>query len=160
VHGRNVQRLKLLQAHRRLRLRDRFLVAAVAACGALVTGYSVAKPSAPVAERNGASVPIPGTRAGAALAAVLREIDGGDLELVQSYFGAYTPQEVAFERGDWADLELVEVAEGGDGLSVEFVVRDAGGKRRQGTLRVADSAAIQVIGSEFRDLAESEGVHP
>jgi hypothetical protein len=161
VHGRNVQRLKLLQAHARLRFRDRLLVAAVTACGALVAGYSVAKPSGSVAERSGASVAIPATRAGAALAAVLREIDGGDLELVQSYFGAYTPQEVSFEPRDWPEgLELVDVAEGGDGLSIEFVVRDAGGKKRQGTLRVADSATIQVTGSEFHDLPASEGAQP
>jgi BlaR1 peptidase M56 len=151
VYGRNVQRLKLLQAQARLRFRDCLLVAALAACGGLAAGYAVAEPRGPDARLRDRVV-LPGTPARDALAAVLRGVGAGDLELVQTYFGAYTPQEVKFERRDWSDgLELVEVVND-DGLGIEFVVRDANGKRRLGRLRVADSAAIQVTASEFHDL--------
>lgn len=155
VHGRNVRRLKLLEAEPRLSLRDCVLVALATSCGALAAGYAVAEPRVDVPAGESRAI-LRGTSARDALAAVLRGVRGGDLELVQTYFGAYTPQEVKFERSDWSEgVELVEVVHE-DAREIEFVVRDAGGKRRLGRLSVADSAAIQVTAAEFRDLPSRE----
>ncbi len=149
----NVQRLKLLQRQVRLRVRDCCLVGALAACAVIVIGGQVAEARGPDAPRAVSRVALPATPAGRALGAVLREVGGGDFDLVREYFGAYTPQEVAFERDDWAaGLEVLEIL-GSDRLTIEFVVGDAtGGNRRLGRLQVADTAAIQVTAAEFHDI--------
>jgi hypothetical protein len=98
----NVQRLRLLARTARVCVRDYALLALFWGAGAFVAGCSLIEVS--VARPAWSRVAIPDTPAGAALTVLLDGLNGGDLERVAGYLGAYTPQEVTLQLYDWTAL--------------------------------------------------------
>jgi hypothetical protein len=147
----NVMRLKLLKRRMRLRLRDCALIGLLAAAGATVTAAQVFEN--PHARPRWSHVAIPATPAGSALTTLLGAFNDGDLELMRTYLGAYTPQEVKFPVFDWTSrLELIEVVNS-ERLRIEYIVKDTESElRRLGTLEVTDSPVIEVRVAELRNL--------
>lgn len=149
----NVLRLRLLGRNARVRVRDYALAAFLSTVGASVAGYGLAEASAvrPAWSR----VSIPDTPAGTALAVLLESLNGGDLERVGAYLGAYTPQEVTFDLYDWTEgLELIDIVSSAR-LSVEYLVQNrANETKRIGRLEVADAVPVRVTGSDLRDVTE------
>jgi hypothetical protein len=148
-----VLRLRLLGRNARVRVRDYALAAFLSTVGASVAGYGLAEASAvrPAWSR----VSIPDTPAGTALAVLLESLNGGDLERVGAYLGAYTPQEVTFDLYDWTEgLELIDIVSSAR-LSVEYLVQNrANETKRIGRLEVADAVPVRVTGSDLRDVTE------
>jgi hypothetical protein len=147
----NILRLELLKRRMRLRVRDYVLIGLLATAGATVAAAQVFEN--PHARPKWSHVAIPATPAGRALATLLGAFNEGDLELMGTYLGAYTPQELNLPVFDWTSgLELLEVVNS-EPLRIEYVVKDNDSEmRRFGTLEVADSPMIEVRAAELRNL--------
>lgn len=145
----NVERLKRLSRRARMRVRDRWLVAALAAASLVVIGNHVAEREARPAWSD---VEIPATPAGASLTTLLDALDDGNTELARLYLGAYTPQEVALPASDWArGVRLLRILRS-EPTRIEYIVRsDATGITRRGRLEVVGraSASASASGAEL-----------
>jgi hypothetical protein len=151
----DVQRLRLLHGKICLRARDCALIGVLFSAGLLLTGFQLSE--SPLAKPRWSHVGIPATPAGKALAAVIDAFNAGDVELMNIYLGAYTPQEVSLRLdGRAGRLELLDIVSS-EPLSIEYLVR---GERdeatRIGRLDVADAAAILVTRSEFRSVPSTQ----
>lgn len=164
----NVQRLRLLGANLRLRVRDYALIATLSAAGATTAAGNVVKVvdgaarevagAAAGVERamrgaDSSRVAIPRTPAGRALETLLDAVNGGDTELVREILSAYTPQELPLPLPSGGrELGVVDVLRS-EPLRIEYVVEDPDrGLRWIGELAVAGTVAQELTSSGLREL--------
>ncbi len=136
-NGLDVHRLELLGRSMRLRARDCALMLAFTAAGAAYAGSHVIEPPKPAWSR----VTVPATPAGRTLTTLLEAFETGDTQLLGSYLGAYTPQELAWPLAGFTHgVELVDIVTS-EPFRIEYLVRDGrDGAIGLGRLELTDSA--------------------
>ena len=145
----DVQRLRLLGAPLRLRIRDLVLVASLAAAGAAVATNAVVERAGMAPRSSARASALPSTPAGNALAALLHASNSGNAELLGQLLGAYTPQELASPLPHSGSVRVVDVLRS-EPLRIEYVVEGANGLRHIGELTVTGPAGTEIAATRLR----------